>query len=405
MTRPHLPSPSVTRRVPGRRLAILVFVVLIAAAGCASEPPTTQGEVVGDSLNGLSALVQLLRDRGHTVTARPEITASAFGKQEAVIVFVDGNGPVDVAAATQLERFLARSGPQWLLLVGRDGDWGVDYWRFVADRADLKDAQCQRAREQGLDAARRLDAWYDDVPTTTAIVPFSAASLVVRGEASGDDGLRVTMRSPADDGEGGVRPGRWPWRRGVMPGEADRVEWEIDGEAYLVRSVDDLEGDTILVIGSDMPLLNAGLVDRGNRQIAEAVVGLLPEGATVVLFGSARPKSDGEDEEENAGGLWRLMSVPPNPWIAAQIFLALLLFCWSRAPIFGRSRLRPASAVRDFGHHVDALGRLLAKGGDPASSAALLAEWERIGRPGLVSGGSEQADIGKQNIQPEARKP
>ena len=405
MTRHDLLFPAVARRPHGGLLALLV-VAMVTTAGCTSEPGATHGDVVGGSLNGVSALVQLLRDRGHTVTARPGISAKAFGKQETAIVFVDGDGPVDAAAAAQLERFLARSGKQWLVLVGRDGDWSVDYWRFVADFADLRDAQRARARDNGLESTRELDAWYRELPTSTSIVPCTATTLVVRGEASGAEGLLVTMHDPGEDGEGDTHPGRWSWRRALVPGEADRVEWEIDGEAFLVRSIDDSEGDTILVMGSDMPLLNAGLVDPGNRRIAEALVRLLPQRAGVVVFGSARSRGDGpEEDEDDTEGLWRLVSVPPNPWIAAHIFLALLLFCWSRAPIFGRSRARSAGAVRDFGHHVDALGRLLAKSGDTASSAALLAEWERVGRPGLVMEGDEQADMGKQDNQPEARKP
>jgi len=370
----------VSRGHGGPIVSALLAAALFTAAGCTREPPSSHGDILGDSLNGVSAFVGLLRDRGHGVSAASSVSESALAQRDAAIVFVDGPGPIDDVAAGHLESFLARPGSQWILLVGRDGDWAVDYWRFVAGREDLTDIQRQRARDNLEQAKRSLAAWYRDLPASTLIARFSAADLVVRAEGSDGGEIDVTIRS-GGDGEGITLPGHWTGRRGVDPGAADRVEWEVDGAALLVRSIDDTSGDTILVLGSDMPLLNAGLVDGGNRQIAAALVDLVPAGAEVALFGSAQGRVGSRDDEETAAA-WRLVTVPPHPWIAAHLLLGLVLFCWSRAPIFGRARVRPAAAVRDFGHHVDALGRLLAKGGDTATSAALLAEWERIGRPG-----------------------
>jgi len=402
MTTTPRPCKAVRDRPCGDPIATAVLAAaILLAVGCTREPPSNHGEIYGDSLNGVSALVALLRDRGHEVNATERISDSALAERDVAIVFVDGPGPIDDVASTHLERFLARPGAQTVLLVGRDGDWAVDYWRFVAGRDDLSAGQRRRARENLELAERSLEAWYDDVPETTSVARFSAADLVVRSERRDGGAIEVTIPSDGDGG-GTTVPGHWAWRRGVVPGAGDRVEWEVDGAALLVRSIDETDGDTILVLGSDMPLLNAGFVDRGNRQIAAAFVDLLPDGAEVALFGSARERPGDDDEE--TGGAWRLVTVPPNPWIAAHLLLGLLLFCWSRAPIFGRARVRPASTLRDFGHHVEALGRLLAKGGDSAASAAMLAEWDRIGRPVTAPGGRDRSDVGKLDIQPEARK-
>ena len=395
------PCQTVASRGPAPIVSALLATALFMAAGCTREPPSSHGDILGDSLNGVSAFVGLLRDRGHGVSAASSVSESALAERDAAIVFVDGPGPIDDVAAGHLESFLARPGSQWILLVGRDGDWAVDYWRFVAGREDLTDIQRQRARDNLERAKDSLEEWYRDLPASTVIARFSAADLIVRAEGSDGGEINVTIRS-GGDGEGITLPGHWTWRRGIDPGAADGVEWEVDGAALLVRSIDDTSGDTILVLGSDMPLLNAGLVDGGNRQIAAALVDLVPVGAEVALFGSAQGRAGSRDDEETAAA-WRLVTVPPHPWIAAHLLLGLLLFCWSRAPIFGRARVRPAAAVRDFGHHVDALGRLLAKGGDTATSAALLAEWDRIGRPGAGHGGGDRPEKGKLDIQPEAR--
>ena len=395
------PCQTVASRGPAPIVSALLAAALLTAAGCTREPPSSHGDILGDSLNGVSAFVGLLRDRGHGVSAASSVSEAALAERDAAIVFVDGPGPIDDVAAGHLESFLARPGSQWILLVGRDGDWAVDYWRFVAGREDLTAIQRQRARDNLEQAKDSLEEWYRDLPASTVIARFSAADLIVRAEGSDGGEINVTIRS-GGDGEGTTLPGHWTWRRGIDPGAADGVEWEVDGAALLVRSIDDSSGDTIFVLGSDMPLLNAGLVDGGNRQIAAALVDLVPVGAEVALFGSAQGRPGSRDDEETAAA-WRLVTVPPHPWIAAHLLLGLLLFCWSRAPIFGRARVRPAAAVRDFGHHVDALGRLLAKGGDTATSAALLAEWDRIGRPGAGHGGGDRPEKGKLDIQPEAR--
>jgi len=392
------------RRDAGGWLMVLGgMLAVIAAGGCSQEPASTHGDVVGDSLNGLSAFVQMLRDQGHPVTARPEISPAAFRDRDVAIVFVDGDGPVDDAAAARLESFLATPGPQSLFLIGRDGDWGVDYWRFVADSVDLSEAKRQRARDKGGEAARDLAAWYGDVEATTAIVPFAEARLVVRGAERGEAEIDVSIHPEDSTGSPVVLPGAWPWRRGVEPGDADEVAWEIDGEAFLVRAILGDEGDTVVVMGSDMPLLNAGLVDPGNRRIAKAFVDLIPAGAGVVVFGSSQ-MAKGEEDDAGEGGLWRLISVPPHPWIVAQLVLCLALFCWSRSSIFGRPRSPSAAALRDFGHHVDAVGRLLARSNNPAASGVLLAEWQRVGKPGFGPGSHEQMVTGKDELQPEARK-
>ncbi len=403
--RRHTTATALPRRPRGAggRLVVLAgLLALAAAAGCSQEPTSTHGDVVGDSLNGVSAFVALLRDKGHPVTARPEIDADGFRERDVAIVFVDGNGPIEENAAARLEVFLATPGPQSVFLVGRDGDWGVEYWRFVADAGDLPEAKRQRARDNGREAAQELAAWYRDVEATTEIVPFAKARLVVRGEEQREADVDVSMLPEAWTESAVVVHGAWPWRRGVEPGDADEVAWEIDGEPFLVQSILDDEGDTVVVMGSDMPLLNAGLVDRGNRQIAEAFVGLIPAGAGVVVFGSAQMGNN--DDDAGQGGLWRLISVPPHPWIVAQLLLCLALFCWSRSSIFGRPRTPSTAALRDFGHHVDAVGRLLARSSDPAASTALLAEWQRVGKPGFGRGVHEQMVTGKDELQPEARK-
>ncbi|MFM8633832.1 MAG: hypothetical protein ACKOEX_03320, partial [Planctomycetia bacterium] len=89
------------------------------------------------------------------------------------------------------------------------------------------------------------------------------------------------------------------------------------------------------------------------------------------------------DDEEPS--MLRLLSIPPLPWVAAQVLALLGLFCWWRAPIFGRARRTPPGHAQQFGHHVDALGSLLSRCRRGANTSdgtqvarARLEEWKRL---------------------------
>ena len=63
------PCQTVASRGPAPIVSALLATALFMAAGCTREPPSSHGDILGDSLNGVSAFVGLLRDRGHGVSA------------------------------------------------------------------------------------------------------------------------------------------------------------------------------------------------------------------------------------------------------------------------------------------------------------------------------------------------
>ena len=346
------------------RLAAVLLVAL--AAGCDRDPDTRYGTVRGESLNGVSAFVQLLRDAGHRTTTRRWLAERIVGRHDAAIVFADGFTAPEEETRRLLERFLAADGDQTVIFVARDSDAAIDYWQTVAAAPGLAADKAATARARHRSAVAELRV--ETQPTFAAGKTDLAYGLAAREQP-----LPAPIEVEVSGAAAAPIVARWDQRRRLEPPRGMRPLWTHAGEPLLVVS---RGRDRTLLLASAAPLLNGGLVDPGNRRLAAALVAELPAAARVVVVGSARIRAASEDDEAGPSP-WRLLAVQPHPWIFAQAVAAIVLFCWWRAPIFGRPRREEAGRPLDFGHHVDALGSLLRKSGDEAFARARLEAWRR----------------------------
>jgi hypothetical protein len=400
------------------RLRWLVALAALAG-GCAPEVDVSYGDVRGPSINGVSAFVQLLRDSGRTVTARGMLPARAHGRYDAVILFVSSDDWSPLIA-----ELVADPGPLTLLLAFHDGDAAGGYFRDLANRADLAPDVREEAR-------RRLRSWESMVETQAstgrAATPPGTAAIEPCERQAAADAIDVEVRGASSQKRSSVRA-RWRLHRRLVPASEATVLWKTAVEPLLaetqlgadtalplellhelgaersngpsdLEALDAADGepvmtgprDRVLELVSATPLLNGGLVDPGNRALAEDLVARLPPAARVLVVGSSLvDQSQGEDGGEPS--MLRLLSVPPLPWVAVQVVVALGLFCWWKSPIFGRPRRTPASLTQDFGHHVDALGTLLGRSGNAGEGGpdgrqlveARLEEWRRLSASAVV---------------------
>ena len=376
------------------RLALAALLLVVAcAAGCDRDPETRYGTVRGESLNGVSAFVQLLRDTGLRTGTRRFLSERIVGRADVAIVFAAGFGPPDEETRALLGRFLAAPGDQTLVFVARDSDAAIDYWQTVAAMPGLEPDKAGQARARQREAAVELRANVKETFTVAdAAAEDDTAAEPSFGLAARPEPVAPPIDVEAKTAAGPVRvTARWPLARVLEPPPGARPLWSHDGEPLLVESrgrlahdaytsrsrVGGADGDRTLVLASAAPLLNGGLVDPGNRRLAAALVGLLPPESRVVVVGSARVRP--AEEEETGPSTWRLLAIQPHPWIAAQALLAVVLFCWWKAPIFGRPRREATGRPQNFGHHVDALGGLLEKSRDEAFAHERLEAWRRPG--------------------------
>jgi len=359
-------------------------------AGCDRNPETAYGTVRGASLNGVSAFVHVLRDAGHRTATRRALAERMIGRHDVAVVFTREFDRPDDDARDLLRRFLAADGAQMLVFVARDSDAAIDYWRSVAAAPGLAADKVRTAREFLQEAEAELGV---DVQETFAADEDEAP--VGYGLAA----RKQKVAAPIDvkvQGLDGPVTADWPLARRLEPPAGATALWSRAGEPLLVETVglamqtrgeDDAVGDgtvetpdndRTLILASAAPLLNGGLVDPGNRRLARDLVARLPAAARVVVVGSSWLGAD-DDENDAAPSMWRLLAVQPNPWIAAQALLGMILFCWWKAPIFGRPRREDGRPPQDFGHHVAALAALLRRSRDEAFARGRVDDWRRPG--------------------------
>lgn len=356
---------------PATWLRMVTVVVLLTAAGCEQEIDTTYAAVRGTSINGISAFAQLLRDTGHTVTARHSLPAVFEPDIETLVVFDDSFIGLESSVAEQLLGFLFEAGPRTLVLVLRDSDGAIDYLRDVLARDDLSPRHRDRAEELLEDYERALAVATSEPRPAT--YPFPDG-LVVQPRTPAGEAVTVRLQADAEQPAEQITV-RWRLHRCLEPDDEADPLWTTGGERLLVRHLDD--DATILVLASAAPLLNGGLVDPGNRRLAESMAALLPVTGRLLVTGSAKVGAglgragDGGSDGDGDGdtpSLWRLLRIQPLPWVAAQTIAAMLLFCWCTSPIFGRPRRTSTFLAQDFSHHVAALASLFDK--SPAAGAA-----------------------------------
>ncbi len=354
-----------------RRLGPLTAVLVSLAAGCDRDPEMAYGTLRGESLNGVSAFVQLLRDAGHRTATRRRLAERMVGRHDVAIVFAADFGAPDAEARDLLTRFLAAEGDQTLVYVLRDSDAAIDYWKAIAQAPGLPADKAATARANHQAAAVELR--FDTAAAVTAD-PVDRSPLAY-GLATRTQPVRTPIEVDLVGDPAASIAARWELRRRLEPPRVTTPLWTRAGEPLLVAS---RGADRTLLVASAAPLVNGGLVDQGNRQLAAALVAELPEDARVVVVGSAKVGSENEEREARPS-VWRLVAVPPHPWIFGQAVVAMLLFCWWKAPIFGRPRREEGGRPEDFGHHITALGSLLRRSRDEAFAQARLAAWRRDG--------------------------
>ena len=372
MSTPTVHEPAARRR--GTRFVPLV-ALLSAVAGCASDLETDYGTIRGDSINGISAFVRLLRDSGHATVARRRLPAAIGDDVRTLVLLDDSFSGLSEGAKRAIDRWLGGQGPRTLLLLLRDGDAAPDYLRAILARGALEGGARDEARARLDDAVRTLES-ATAVPRAATPPYPDGLEPALRGAGSEAFPVRIGPREEAPP-----IAARYERHRRLADPRGCETLWEADGEPLLVRTRV-ADGD-VLVLATALPLLNGSLVDPGNRRLAERLADILPGDGDLLVVGSAEVSSAGEEDDDERSP-WQILTVRPLPWVVLQAIAALGMFCWCTAPIHGRPRRVRADHAQDFGHHVEALAALLAR--VPAEGAAFalgrVEEWLRPPRAG-----------------------
>jgi hypothetical protein len=378
--------------VVGVAAAILLIVVGSFLGRQRDEQlPTAYGKrrggEAGRSVNGTAVLADMFRQADNRVT-----TLSRFSPKleqfDVIVWFPNDFKPPDEEHRQKLEDWLANGSSRTLVYVGRDYNAAIDYWQRVAPAAPP--AQADEVLRRQAEARSAWEAARSRMPEKEYARWFTAR--------------RDEKPRKVDHLSG-------PWAEGIDPKQADiRIEGRLSipsladtqtasdetpalqFETLLASGADpvvtrvssdpaDKWGDgQILVIANGSFLLNYPLVNHEHRKLAARLVEECGTGHKVVFI-----ESDAEGprilSKEPTGGFptaLELLKVWPLNAILLHLTVLGIVLCLARSPIFGRPRELPADSPSDFGKHVAALGKLLARTKDRNYAQARLLQYRQL---------------------------
>lgn len=364
---------------PSDRLGIvLVIAYLVLLSGCTQEVLETKyGRSRGSgarSVNGTSVLRDMFEAEDKPVSTWQRLSPDIRRNRTIVWFLTDFSVPTDQQMKF-LESWLQLDGRHRLILVGRDYDAAVDYWRKVAVDAPAdqqlelvrrrSEAQAEHEYFRG-EMAPKETPWYTQSPSgplnRTAqlegpwATDLKAADVYLRGTwlAKADAGARIS----ASD----------------FPYEVE-VKLTVAGTP-MVTELSFPNAGKIVLIANGSFLLNLPLVNHDHRRLAHRLIDSCL-GDVAFLEGSPNEIRvyDQEPVQPNRS-FFSAFTVWPLGAITFHFALLGILYCFNVFPIFGRPRQLAPEPLSDFGKHVTALGELLRRSGDQGYAQERLDDYQ-----------------------------
>jgi hypothetical protein len=376
--------------VAGAVAALLLVVVgAMLAAKHDEQLPTLYGKRRGaeaaKSVNGTAVLAEMFRASGHTVTTMSRFSPK-LEKQDVIVWIPDDFEPPDTEHRTHLETWLKNSPGRTLIYVGRDYDAGVEYWRQMSSNPSADEAseilhrqaaaratwEAERSRMPHEEYAR----WF----TVRRDVPPHRVQQLTGPWADGVDAAKANVYS---EGRLDV-PIAADVPKGVgSPELPEKIEPLLlgDGQPLVSQITDeDWDGGQLIVVNNGSFVLNFPLVNHEHRQLAAQLIAACGDDKKVVFIESEADGPPILTKEPKAGRptALDLLKVWPLNSILLHVTVMGLVLCLSRSLIFGRPRELPADSPADFGKHVTALGKLLARTKDRNYAQARISQYRQI---------------------------
>ena len=350
-------------------VTLCLMMSCLMSSGCTPTLETRYAASRGASINGINSFLTLLRQSGRKVTVLPGLMTGMEWEYQTVIVFQSEFDELSEKSRRDLQRLISTGLIRTFIMIVRDSDAALDYWRQMQDRSDLSPSAIADVRQsyetfrtEFLSQAKTefspgLGKWYG-----LKRIDRTAEAPVKTIEQHCDEGL-LTVQA------------RWPLNRRLEPGDSAVVVWRSGDDPLF--TLEETTMARVMVLGSATPLLNGGLVDPGNRRLAVEFLRWIPEGDRVAVAVSSQ-LFDEQESNAKSPQIWNFVKVHPNGFVFGQGILALLVFCWWKFPIFGRPRRIVSHETARFGRHVDAFGKLLRKSRDVTFAKQRIRDWNRV---------------------------
>jgi hypothetical protein len=341
-------------------------------AGCGKDIDTIYGQRKGlapKSVNGTAVFAEMFEQAGHRVFSWGVLSPRLSEHADCIVWFPDSFDWPSDEVREWLEQWLQEQGGRTLIYVGRDFDAGLWYWEKIEpDVPDDQKAEFQRRK-------------------TSAQTEFHSRRM---GIPSGDAGWYHIdqKRDPRN-----VRSlhGNPDWLEGVDPTKleielqgrvhpSDDAEVLLESEGDMLISTEPFGESGLIVVANGSFLLNLALVNREHRKLAGRLVHQTgPPRKTVVFLesGPAGPEILENDPSLAPPSGLEIFNVWPTSWVLLHLAVAGIIFCFSRYPIFGRPFAPQMRGTADFGKHVEALGKLVARCRETNYAVTRLSEYKQ----------------------------
>ena len=350
-------------------VTLCLMMSCLMSSGCTPTLETRYAASRGASINGINCFLTLLRQSGRKVTVLPGLMEGMEWEYQTVIVFQSEFDELSEKSRRDLQRLISTGLIRTFIIIVRDSDAALDYWRQMQDRSDLSPSAIA-------DVSQLYEMFRADFLSQAKIeFPPGPGKWfgLKRIDRTADTPVK-TIEQHCDEGLLTVQS-RWPLNRRLEPGDSAVVVWRSGDDPLF--TVEETTMARVMVLGSATPLLNGGLVDPGNRRLAVEFLRWIPEGDRVAVAVSSQ-LFDEQESNAKSPQIWNFVKVHPNGFVFGQGIFALLMFCWWKFPIFGRPRRIVSHETARFGRHVDAFGKLLRKTRDVTFAKQRIRDWNRV---------------------------
>lgn len=342
---------------------ILIALSLMALSGCGGgELDSTYGRTspryFPTSVNGTDVLAGMFQAAGHEVVTRRMLITSRFAKVQTVVWVPNEFSAPGKEVCEWFDGWLADEPDRTLIYVGRGYDAEPTYWRKAAELVP-QERRARYVSQQAIaevffrrrlqDSKRELECPWFKIERVTS----GRAELVSGPWVDTTDRKFDPQKAELDFSDWLVPVGPV---RALVDTPVHPLVWS--------KSVDTGRGDSqLIVVNNGAFLLNLPLVNHEHRTLAAALVSTVSAPGEVVFLESG-PGDPPIDPPAAGSPLARLFGAWPLNVILLHLAALGIIFCFARWPIFGRPRLPAAETIADFGKHVAAVGRLLARSRD-----------------------------------------
>ncbi len=361
------------------RLWLLLALFLPILTGCGEtelqdDYGKRNGPTVFASVNGTAVFAKMCEARGHSVFSWPVLSPRIQERADCIVWFPDDYSPPSREVQRWLERWLKAKPKRTLIYVGRHYDAVAWYWESVQGSP-------LPAEELSEIGRRRKKARRDFGET---LKPLSKSTdhdwFVLDGR---HQHRKITSLEGDADWLAGIDPTKVSMELNtrLVPSDEADVLLASEGDAIVFRQ--SIRQSQLIAVANGSFLLNAPLSNREHRRLAGKLIDEIGPPEKTIAFIEFAPFGDEIAATDPTFGPrlgFEVFQAWPTNWILLHLCFLGVLFCFWRFPIFGRPRDPESDSTSDFGLHIEAVARLLARTDDTAYAHTRLQHYRQTTR-------------------------